>query len=243
MEVAYQTKARRDLLRNNVQHQERELEGLRERALQVEARRSEQSALREQAQSDLTRTVEALNSAVSQADALATALKAELVSLAEVRTRESTLVGSIDEASRKMVSARSIIASAEARTESALRERDQLQSRLNQLDEQQQRLAVGVQAATAADTAAEAELAAGRERHQAAETALEAARNAERESLKALEERRREERGARAASDSAAARVRALQGVLSRGEGYGSSVRTVLKAIERGELRGIGRAG
>ncbi len=241
MEVAYQTKARRDLLKNNVQHQERELAGLRERTVQIQARRSEQSALLEQAQSDLSRTSESLTAALAQADSLAKALDAELVALSEVRGREATLVGSIDAASRRLVAARSTIASAEAKTESALRERDQLQARLNELSERQRELTITAESAELAESFAQTELASARQRHQAAQTRLESAREAERSALAALESQRRAERQAKAASDSASAKVRALQGVLTRGEGYGSSVRTVLKAIDRGELTGIGR--
>ena len=241
MEVGYQTKARRDLLRNNVDHQTRELAGLVDRSNRLDRQKKDQAATTAQAEDDLARTNEALGVAEQGASSLQENLARELATLSDARSRESRLLSEVDAASNALLKARSASVSSRALADQAISERDRLVARTEELSarvgtthaESSEAQAIALRAEELVATAAEAE--------GIARSALESARTTEREALAGLEEARRREREASAAAQSAEARAVALEGVLERGEGYQPSVRQVLEAIESGALPGLGR--
>ena len=241
MEVGYQTKARRDLLQNNVNHQSRELEELRDRAERMVQRKRDQAALIAQTQEDLARTTEAHTRATETAEALDGELHRALEQLAHVRERETALLTEVDRASKALLAARSESVSAQARAEQGRREKADLDERINTLRER---------SATSTEHLAETESAAQATRAglEAADLALAearagltAAREAEAEALSALDEARKAERSLAAEHETANARANALRGVIQRGEGYGPSVQKVLRALDNGVLTGLGR--
>ena len=241
MESGYQARARRDLLKNNVTHQTRELEELRGRTDRLAQRKKDQAALAAQTQEDLVRTSEAHARASEQAEAIEAELLLASERLAEVRARESALMTEVDRAAQALLAARSQSVSAQARAAEGRRERAELAERIETLQHRASVSSRGLAETESTAAVCRETLEAATAAYETARGALELARDHERTALTALEEARRAERAGAAEAESANARAAALRGVIQRGEGYAPSVQQVLRAIDDGVLSGLGR--
>ena len=240
-EATFKARARRDLLKSGIAHQEREMETVRERSVRIRQRQGEHAELDAQSTRDLERVRGAIVTAETEQSSVSESLEKRAAELASARGAESETMREVDRLSATAARSRALVAELEARMQSAVADQSMLATRLADADAEIARMTVALTEQVNALAAAREARTAAELATRAADERLEQARAAERAAGAAADAARAAHRQASAGAEAARAKTRALDGVLTRGDGYAAGVRAALRAVERGELTGIGR--
>ena len=240
-EEHFRTRARVDLLRNNVSHQEREHATLEQRRQVIATERSQQLELFE-------KSTERLDSIRGSRDTLATELETVMAELASAEegakgARERRAAVETDDRSTRESLTRLLgeAARVRAQLESAQTEETSIRSRREAAVASLETARSSHAAATEARDRAAVAVATSREKLEQAAAQADEARAREGRALENRTGAQEEHRSTTERLKATVARTQTLEALLRSGEGYGAGVRRALDAVANGRLAGIGR--